>query len=234
MMSTTGLGCSRSLGAARDWPRLDLFADPFDAGETDDVYGAVRVANDGRAFAAGYVETDVARQLHAVAAVGHLDRIDVERQSFDTGRFMGDADRLGQEGEGAAVGQLNDAATGRFQQNGRAVLADEGQSALGADAHHRAVDEREKPSAVGQITCRGALRHRSEGMEIGGLGLVDLLQVVAGALGMGVEHRLRLGADRLGGLVALPQQVLDLVEPVVDLAKIGRVPIVGHAEAGGE
>ena len=82
-----------------------------------------------------------ARQLHPVAALGDLDRIDVEWQSRDAGRFMGDADRRGLEGEFRAVGQLNDAATGRLHRHGRAVLADDGESALGADPDHRRIDQ---------------------------------------------------------------------------------------------
>ena len=71
-------------------------------------------------------------------------------------------------------------------------------------------------------------------MEVDRLGHVHLLQVVLGALGMGIKRRLGLGANGFGRLVALLEQVLDLSETVLDLAEIGCVLGIGHAEARGK
>lgn len=71
-------------------------------------------------------------------------------------------------------------------------------------------------------------------MKVGRLGLLDLLYVFLGAFRMGFKYGLGFGADRLGSVMTLFQQILDLGETVLDLEKIRcfLFTVRAHAQSG--
>jgi len=181
-------GGGESLGSTGHQADLNILAYTFDTGDGENIDSACRIADNGGTSVVRDIETVSARQFHPVTVLSCLDRIDIEGQTFDSGGFMGNADRFRLEGEFPTVGKCYDTAAGGFKGDSGSILIHRDKAAVRIHPDKHAVSQGEDTSAIRQITNGGSFRHGYKRMKVGRLRLFDLLNILPGAFRVSFQY----------------------------------------------